>query len=147
MRRLLTCVSAALCLFVVASAIPTVSPAARADAIDVQPAGSAPIPGGPATAWIVADMDTGQVLAGRNEEAQSPPASTIKTLLAQVVLDEVPLDSTIVASEATEVSHRLALVLLPLTVGAAAATSYLTSLQGGGAPIVASAGSVEEVAS
>ena len=100
MRRLLTCVSAALCLFVVASAIPTVSPAARADAIDVQPAGSAPIPGGPATAWIVADMDTGQVLAGRNEEAQSPPASTIKTLRAQVVLDEVPLDSTIVASEA-----------------------------------------------
>ena len=73
---------------------------ATADVIDVQPAGSAPIPAGPATAWIVADMDTGQVLAGRNEEAQSPPASTIKTLLAQVVLDEVPLDSTIVASEA-----------------------------------------------
>ena len=76
------------------------SPTATADVIDVQPAGSAPIPAGPATAWIVADMDTGQVLAGRNEEAQSPPASTIKTLLAQVVLDEVPLDSTIVASEA-----------------------------------------------
>lgn len=76
------------------------SPTAAADVIDVQPAGSAPIPAGPATAWIVADMDTGQVLAGQNEEAQSPPASTIKTLLAQVVLDEVPLDSTIVASEA-----------------------------------------------
>lgn len=76
------------------------SPTAAADVIDVQPAGSAPIPAGPAPAWIVADMDTGQVLAGRNEEAQSPPASTIKTLLAQVVLDEVPLDSTIVASDA-----------------------------------------------
>jgi D-alanyl-D-alanine carboxypeptidase (penicillin-binding protein 5/6) len=76
------------------------SPTSTADVIDVQPAGSAPIPAGPAPAWIVADMDTGQVLAGSNEEAQSPPASTIKTLLAQVVLDEVPLDSTIVASDA-----------------------------------------------
>jgi D-alanyl-D-alanine carboxypeptidase (penicillin-binding protein 5/6) len=76
------------------------SPTSAADVIDVQPAGSAPIPAGPAPAWIVADMDTGQVLAGQNEEAQSPPASTIKTLLAQVVLDEVPLDSTIVASDA-----------------------------------------------
>ena len=76
------------------------SPTSAADVIDVQPAGSAPIPAGPAPAWIVADMDTGQVLAGSNEEAQSPPASTIKTLLAQVVLDEVPLDSTIVASDA-----------------------------------------------
>ena len=76
------------------------SPAAIADAVDVQPVGSAPIAPGPAPAWIIADMDTGQVLAGRNEEAQSPPASTIKTLLAQVVLDEVPLDATIVASDA-----------------------------------------------
>jgi serine-type D-Ala-D-Ala carboxypeptidase (penicillin-binding protein 5/6) len=76
------------------------TPTAAGDAVDVQPAGSAPIPPGPAPAWIIADMDTGQVLAGRNEEAQSPPASTIKTLLAQVVLDEVPLDATIVASDA-----------------------------------------------
>lgn len=73
---------------------------AGADPVEVQPAGSAPIPPGPSPAWIIADMDTGQVLAGRNEEAQSPPASTIKTLLAQVVLDEVPLDTTIVATEA-----------------------------------------------
>lgn len=73
---------------------------ALADAADVQPAGSAPIPDGPAPAWIVADMDTGEVLAGRNENQVHPPASTIKTLLAQVVLDEVPLDSTIVGDEA-----------------------------------------------
>ena len=44
---------------------------------------------------------------------------------------------TIVASEATEVSHRLALVLLPLTIGAGAATAYLATLQGGAAPLVA----------
>ena len=77
----------------------TALPVASAD-VDAQPAGSAPIPDGPASAWIVADMDSGQVLAARNAEQQSPPASTIKTLLAQVVLDEVPLDSTIVATEA-----------------------------------------------
>lgn len=44
---------------------------------------------------------------------------------------------TIVASEAKEVSNRLALVLLPLTIGIAGTASYLATLQGGGAPIVA----------
>jgi D-alanyl-D-alanine carboxypeptidase (penicillin-binding protein 5/6) len=75
------------------------APSAAAD-IDIQPVGSVPIPAGPAEAWIVADMDTGQVLAGRNDTARYAPASTIKTLLAQVVLDEVPLDTTIAADEA-----------------------------------------------
>ncbi|MDY6870785.1 MAG: D-alanyl-D-alanine carboxypeptidase family protein [Actinomycetota bacterium] len=75
------------------------APNAAAD-IDVQPVGSVPIPAGPAEAWIVADMDTGQVLAGRNDTTRYAPASTIKTLLAQVVLDEVPLDTTIAADEA-----------------------------------------------
>jgi D-alanyl-D-alanine carboxypeptidase (penicillin-binding protein 5/6) len=75
-----------------------VAPVAAAD-IDVQPVGSVPIPAGPAEAWIVADMDTGQVLAGHNENTRYAPASTIKTLLAQVVLDELPLETTIVADE------------------------------------------------
>ncbi|MGV0813939.1 D-alanyl-D-alanine carboxypeptidase family protein [Mycolicibacterium boenickei] len=75
------------------------SPAARAD-IEVQQVGSAPIPDGPAQGWVVADLDTGQVLAARNEHIRYAPASTIKTLLAQVALDEVPLDSTIVADQA-----------------------------------------------
>lgn len=92
MRRILTCLAVTLAL--------VAAPLAVADTLDVQPAGSAPIPGGPAASWIIADMDTGEVLAGRNEDAPSPPASTIKTLLAQVILDEVPLDSTIVATEA-----------------------------------------------
>lgn len=95
MHRLLACVMVALGLIAGAPV-----PSASADAINVQPVGSAPIPEGPAASWIVADMDTGQILAGRNEETPSPPASTIKTLLAQVILDDVPLDSTIVATEA-----------------------------------------------
>ena len=67
---------------------------------NVQPVGSIPIPDGPAPAWIVADMDTGQVLAGRDMYAAHPPASTIKTLLALTALDEVSLDATVVANEA-----------------------------------------------
>jgi RNA polymerase sigma factor (sigma-70 family) len=46
---------------------------------------------------------------------------------------------TIVASEAKDVSRRLALVLLPLTVGGGAATAYLATIQGGGASLVAMA--------
>jgi RNA polymerase sigma factor (sigma-70 family) len=45
----------------------------------------------------------------------------------------------IVASEARQVSGRLVLILLPLTVGIGAGASYLASVQGGGAPIAAMA--------
>ncbi|QUR66917.1 D-alanyl-D-alanine carboxypeptidase family protein [Mycobacterium spongiae] len=76
---------------------------ASADA-DVQPLGSAPIPDGPAQTWIVADLDSGRVLAGRQQDLAHPPASTIKVLLALVVLDELNLNSTVVADDAdTEV--------------------------------------------
>jgi D-alanyl-D-alanine carboxypeptidase (penicillin-binding protein 5/6) len=68
---------------------------------DVQPVGSVPIPDGPAPAWIIADMDTGQVLAGRDMDIPHPPASTIKTLLALTALDELPdLDATVVGTAA-----------------------------------------------
>ncbi|WES62708.1 sigma-70 family RNA polymerase sigma factor [Microbacter sp. GSS18] len=46
---------------------------------------------------------------------------------------------TIVAGEAEEVSNRLALVLLPLTVGIAGTAGYLASLQGGAVPTMAMA--------
>ena len=90
MTRLLACLGVALCLVAGRPVMPV--PTAAADALNVQPVGSVPIPDGPAEAWVVADMDTGQVLAGRNENVAYAPASTIKALLAQVVLDEVPLD-------------------------------------------------------
>lgn len=73
---------------------------AGADAGVQQPEGSAPIPDVAAPAWIVADLDSGQVLAGRNQNVALPPASTIKVLLALVVLDELKLDSTVVVNEA-----------------------------------------------
>jgi D-alanyl-D-alanine carboxypeptidase (penicillin-binding protein 5/6) len=66
----------------------------------VQPVGSVPIPDGPAQTWLVADLDSGQVLAARDENLRHPPASTIKVLLALVALDELNLDSTVVADPA-----------------------------------------------
>ena len=66
----------------------------------IQPVGSVEIPEGPSPSWIVADLDTGTVLAGRNLYEAHPPASTIKVLLALTVLDEVDLNATVVATPA-----------------------------------------------
>ncbi|MDD4866861.1 MAG: D-alanyl-D-alanine carboxypeptidase [Mycobacterium sp.] len=96
MRKLMAhlAMAAALC------AVGATAPEAPARADDVQPVGSVPIPPGPAQTWIVADLDSGEVLAGRDQDAPHPPASTIKVLLALVALDEVSLDSTVVADAA-----------------------------------------------
>ena len=100
MTRLLTTLGVTLCLF--AGGLGVSGPAAMAEPVSgiIQPVGSVPIPAGPAQAWIVADMDTGEVLAARDEYGQYAPASTIKVLLALTVLDELPLDATTVANEA-----------------------------------------------
>src|SRR5215212_5102400 len=93
MGRFVAVVAAALSLLLIA-------PVASAEP-DIQPVGSVPIPEGPAAAWIVAVMDTGQVLAGRAMDVPHPPASTIKTLLALTALDELPgMDATVVGTEA-----------------------------------------------
>ena len=92
MRILLAAIAAALALFGCGAT-------SWADA-GVQPIGSVPIPEGPAQTWLIADLDSGQVLAERDENLRHPPASTIKVLLALVVLDELNLDSTVVADEA-----------------------------------------------
>jgi serine-type D-Ala-D-Ala carboxypeptidase (penicillin-binding protein 5/6) len=92
MRMLLAAVAAAL-------TVATCATPAWAD-VGVQPVGSVPIPDGPAQTWLIADLDSGQVLAERDENVQHPPASTIKVLLALVALDELSLDSTVVADEA-----------------------------------------------
>lgn len=100
MGRLVAVVAASLTLFG-SAAVGEVAAPAFADS-SVQPVGSVPIPDGPAPSWIVADMDSGQVLAGRDMYTPHPPASTIKVLLALTALDELNLDSTVVASAANE---------------------------------------------
>ncbi|MEI6252752.1 MAG: serine hydrolase [Mycobacteriaceae bacterium] len=98
MGRLAAALAASLTLFATTAVGDAVVPASADPSI--QPAGSMPIPEGPAPSWIVADLDTGQVLAGREMYAAHPPASTIKTLLALTALDEVSLDATTVATPA-----------------------------------------------
>jgi serine-type D-Ala-D-Ala carboxypeptidase (penicillin-binding protein 5/6) len=95
MRKLFASLMTALCLVAGGTATATAAPIGVS-----QPSGSVPIPEGPAQAWIVADLDSGQVLAARDEYGQYAPASTIKVLLALTVLDELPLDATVVANEA-----------------------------------------------
>ena len=98
MRKLLAAVTALL------TVIATVGTATSRADVDVQPPGSLPIPDGPAQTWIVADLDSGQILAARDPDVAHPPASTIKVLLALVALDELNLNSTVVADVAdTEV--------------------------------------------
>lgn len=46
-------------------------------------------PDGPAQAWLLADLDSGQVLASKGPNDAHAPASTIKPLLAMVVLDHL----------------------------------------------------------
>ena len=98
MGRLAAAIAASLTLFAAAASGEAVFPASAEPS--VQPIGSMPIPDGPAPSWIVADLDTGQVLAGREMYAAHPPASTIKTLLALTALDELKLDTRMVASPA-----------------------------------------------
>ncbi|CAM4285838.1 D-alanyl-D-alanine carboxypeptidase DacB precursor [Mycobacterium basiliense] len=95
MRKLIAAVAAAALL-----TGGTISAGAASADTGVQPIGSVPIPDGPAQTWIVADLDSGQVLAGRDQHVAHPPASTIKVLLSLVVLDELDLNSTVVADVA-----------------------------------------------
>lgn len=97
MGRLWSAVLASLA-FVIGIVVAIQPPSAFADSPQ-QPPGSLPVPDGPAPAWIIADLDTGQVLAGRDMYAAHPPASTIKTLLALTALDEVNLDASTVATD------------------------------------------------
>ena len=59
----------------------------------VQPAGAVALPDGPAQAWLVADLDSGRILASHDPFGEHAPASTIKPLLAMVVLDNLRPDN------------------------------------------------------
>lgn len=72
------------------------------------PAGAAPDTGAatalappdvPAQAWLVADLGSGQILGSRELYSAHAPASTIKALLAMVVLDQLRPESAIQASD------------------------------------------------
>jgi D-alanyl-D-alanine carboxypeptidase (penicillin-binding protein 5/6) len=100
MRKLFAAPAAFTAHFAVLACVVLIGAGGAAADTDVQPVGSVPIPDGPAQAWIVADLDSGQVLAGREQSVPHPPASTIKVLLALAALNQVGLDTTVVADAA-----------------------------------------------
>lgn len=51
-----------------------------------------------ASAWLVADLDTGEVVAMKDPHGRYRPASIIKVLLALTVIDELPLDQKVPVS-------------------------------------------------
>ncbi len=95
MRKLFAAVALALGTSMAAASVSAAPVAAQPGGA---PAG-AQIPDGPAKAWLVADMDTGQVLASKDPNGSYAPASTIKPLLAMVVLDHLRPDNFARANE------------------------------------------------
>lgn len=59
--------------------------------------GAKPFPEIWAETWILVDATNGTVLAAKNSHDRRPPASTLKTLTALTVLQELTLDQTYVA--------------------------------------------------
>jgi D-alanyl-D-alanine carboxypeptidase (penicillin-binding protein 5/6) len=66
----------------------------------VLPAGAPPVPPGiSATAWVIADLDTGRVLAAKDPHGRYRPASTLKTLLAAVGVPKLDLNKVVFGTQ------------------------------------------------
>jgi D-alanyl-D-alanine carboxypeptidase (penicillin-binding protein 5/6) len=66
----------------------------------ITPAGAPPLPEKiGATSWLVADMDTGEVLAAKDPHGRYRPASTLKVLLAIVALRELSLGTVVTGKD------------------------------------------------
>lgn len=52
----------------------------------------------PASSWVLADADSGEILASKDPHRQLPPASTIKVLTAITLMPHLELDSTYAAT-------------------------------------------------
>ncbi|MCE5289114.1 MAG: serine hydrolase [Nocardiaceae bacterium] len=66
----------------------------------ITPAGSPPLPETiGAASWVVADLDTGEVLAAKDPHGRYRPASTLKILLALVALRELDLSTVITGTD------------------------------------------------
>jgi len=63
-------------------------------------AGTPPLPGDvSAEAWLVADIDSGNVIASRDPHGRHRPASLIKVLIAMQAINELPLNTIIVGTQ------------------------------------------------
>ena len=60
--------------------------------------GAPALPQVAATSWLVADLDSGAVLAAKDPHGQYAPASTLKALTALTLIPELPADRVVQAS-------------------------------------------------
>ncbi len=67
----------------------------------VLPPGAPPLPDGiTAASWLIADLDSGAVLAAKDPHARHRPASTIKLLTALVAGERLPPDRVLTGTQA-----------------------------------------------
>src|SRR6476469_3844176 len=65
--------------------------------------GTPPLPNDvSADAWLVADLDTGDIIAAKDPHGRHRPASVIKVLVAMQSIQELPINRTITGSEGDE---------------------------------------------
>ena len=63
-------------------------------------AGTAPVPDDiSAESWLVADLDTGDIIAARDPHARHRPASIIKVLIAMQSMNELPLNKIVTGTQ------------------------------------------------
>ncbi|MGW0162651.1 serine hydrolase [Mycobacterium sp. NPDC003323] len=69
----------------------------------VTAAGTAPVPGDvSAEAWLIADLDTGDVIAAKDPHGRHRPASIIKVLTAMQSIQELPINRVVTGTEGDE---------------------------------------------
>jgi serine-type D-Ala-D-Ala carboxypeptidase (penicillin-binding protein 5/6) len=64
------------------------------------PGAPAPPPGITSMSWLIADVDSGEVLAAKDPHGRHRPASTLKLLTAILAADRLPPDRVVIATQA-----------------------------------------------
>ena len=79
----------------------------------ILPTGAPKLPAGlTAHAWVLADLDTGEILAARDPHGRYQPASILKTLTAVTILPHLPGKKSVTISPAAAAAEGSALGLL-----------------------------------
>jgi serine-type D-Ala-D-Ala carboxypeptidase (penicillin-binding protein 5/6) len=93
------CAAALACALLATPALAADVPARLPDGLVIAEGAPALPEGVAATAWLVADMDTGEVLGAQDGHARLAPASTLKVLTALALLPEVPAGTPVTTTQ------------------------------------------------